>query len=101
VLDPELEVWVWAESPEVGRCLGWKGPLDIQSWLSDHGMWPKGNPKPENPKKAVELVLRYINKPRSSSIYQTLAENVSFQKCVDAAFRKFKEVMQNWFPRGA
>ena len=98
VLDPELEVWVWSESPEVGRCLGWKGQPDIRSWLSNQGMWPMGNPKPENPKKAIELVLRYVNKSRSSSIYENLAQNVSFQKCTDPAFIKFKEVLQNWFP---
>jgi hypothetical protein len=101
VLDPELEVWVWTESPEVGRCLGWKGQPDMRSLLSSKGMWQEGHAKPDNPKKAIEFVLRYTNKPRSSSIYESLAQNVSFQKCTDPAFIKFKEVLRNWFPKSA
>jgi hypothetical protein len=31
VIDPELEVWVWSDSPEVDRCLGWKSePRRVQ-----------------------------------------------------------------------
>ena len=100
VLDPELEVWVWSDSPEVDRCLGWKGqPHDLRGWLGNQGLWPHGSSKPGNPKRAVELALRQMNKPRSSSIYIQLAKSVSLQKCTDPAFNSFKEIMKKWFEK--
>ena len=27
VLDPELEIWVWSDSPEVDDVLGWRGRI--------------------------------------------------------------------------
>lgn len=98
VLDPELEVWVWSDSPHVGRCLGWRGQQpDLRTWLSQEGMWEPNASKPKHPKAAMELALRQVKKPRSSSLYQGLATSVSLQRCEDPAFGKFKSIMHNWF----
>lgn len=99
VLSPELEVWIWSDSPEVDRCLGWshKQP-DLRTWLREQGIWASQAPKPSDPKAAIELSLRRVRKPRSSSLYKQIAESVSFQRCDDAAFRRFLQVLQSWFP---
>lgn len=100
VIDPELEVWVWSESPEVANCLGWESSItDLRSWLTEKGLWPKYSRKPIDPKLAVEQVLRQVKKPRSSAIYKLLAQRVSFARCTDPAFLKFKRIMQHWFGR--
>ena len=70
-IDPELEVWVWSDSPHVDRCLGWEGEQpSLRAWLEEQGMWPPGEPKPQDPKLAVELALRRARKPRSSALYR-------------------------------
>ncbi|MEW5801241.1 MAG: hypothetical protein AB1847_03955 [bacterium] len=97
VLDPELEIWVWSNSPHVERCLGWEGKQPgLRAWLCSQGLWPDNSPKPSDPKKAVEQALCKAGKPRSSSLYEQMAKLVSFQRCTDQAFAKFKEVLQKW-----
>ena len=97
VLDPELEIWVWSNSPHVDRCLGWKGKQPkLRHWLCSQGLWPENKLKPSDPKKAIEQALRKVQKPRSSSLYEQLAKAVSLQGCTDRAFAKFKEVLQRW-----
>ena len=58
VIDPELEVWLWARSPHVADELGWKNGWDsLRTWLRDNEIWDDGAPKPGNPKEAVEKAL--------------------------------------------
>lgn len=100
VIDPELEAWVWSDSPEVVSCLGWTSDLaNLRRWLSKNGWWPSSSLKPPDPKLAVEQVLRKVRKPRSSAIYEQLARCVSFQRCTDPAFLKFRHIMREWFGR--
>ncbi len=99
VLDPELEVWVWSDSPEVARCLGWKSRQPcLREWLHGEGLWASDAAKPSAPKSATALALREVRKPRSSAIYARLAERVSFARCADPAFSRFKETLHSWFP---
>ncbi|MBM4091994.1 MAG: hypothetical protein FJ276_21565, partial [Planctomycetes bacterium] len=38
VIDPELEVWVWSDSPEVAQVLGWGGDEPpLADWLKTRG----------------------------------------------------------------
>ena len=84
VLDPELEMWVWTPSPWVERILGWEGRQpDLKTWLKDQGLWPDGSQKPAEPKAALEQALREVRQPRSSLLYQKLAEKVSLGACTD------------------
>jgi hypothetical protein len=95
---PELENWVWADSPHVPDVLGWKGPHGtLRQWLEARGFWPSGETKPTRPKEALEAVLRDRHKPRSSSIYLDLAGKVSLDRCTDRAFRKFRTTLLDWF----
>jgi hypothetical protein len=99
VLDPELEVWVFAASPHVERCIGWPaGGLHLRSWLAERGLWSEGQAKPTDPKAALELALRAIRKPRSSAIYKQLGERVGLQGCTDPAFAEFRDALRKWFP---
>lgn len=98
VLDPELEIWVWSNSPHVDRVLGWEGrEPKLRTWLSTEGFIQSGQPKPNQPKPAVEQALRLVRKPRSSAIYAEMAQHVSFRRCVDPAFLKFRQILQQWF----
>jgi len=45
----------------------------------------------------MEAALRVVRKPRSSVLYQRLAQKISFGRCTDEAFHKFKTTLQNWF----
>jgi hypothetical protein len=99
VISPELENWVWSDSPHVERALGWsRGPSPLRSWLQEKGFLEAGAAKPAQPKEAVELALKTVRTPRSSSIYLELARSVSTDRCIDPAFLKLKRCLREWFP---
>jgi hypothetical protein len=98
VIDPELENWLWSDSPEVDAALGWKGkPNPLRNWIRDQGFFEKDSLKPLSPKEAVESALKKVYIPRSSAIYRQIAGNVSFKRCTDPAFLKLKEKLIQWF----
>jgi hypothetical protein len=98
VIDPELEAWVWSDSPQIATVLGWEGTVSsIRGWLELQGHGGDALGKPLDPKGALERVLRELRTPRSSSMYFQLAEAVSLRRCRDPAFGKLKATFQNWF----
>ena len=97
VLDPELEVWIWGDSPHVASVLGWEGS-SVRAMLNDIGHLPDTGVKPDRPKEAMEAALRRKGVPKSSSLYKQLAEKVSLRRCSDPAFGRFKSILQEWFP---
>ncbi len=101
VIDPELEVWVWSDSPHVERCLGWEGRQpSLRDWIRQQGAWPSGHSKPPQPKRLVERALREVRMPRSSTIYTALATSVSVDRCQDAAFQNLRQILVGWFGGG-
>jgi len=99
VISPELENWVWSDSPHVERTLGWeRGPTPLRSWLQEKGLLEARAAKPARPKEAVELALKTVRLPRSSAIYFELARNVSTDRCTDPAFLKLRRCLREWFP---
>lgn len=99
---PELEIWVWSDSPNVDEHLGWRGrDPGLKHWLESNSLWNKDTPKPGDPKKAMVNALREARKPRSAAIFRKLAESVSLDRCQDAAFLKVKGILQSWFGSGA
>lgn len=100
VIAPELDVWVWSDSPWVDRILGWESRTpSLHKWLPTQGFTFADTGKPDHPKEAMEKALRVSRKPRSSSLYRQLAEKVSIDRCVDPAFLKLKSCLRNWFGR--
>lgn len=98
VLEPELEIWVWSDSPHVDRCLGWEAHQpDLRTWLRQQNLLAPNTLKPADPKQALEAALRAVKTPRSSAIYRQLAENVSFRHCVDRSFKRFRQILTEWF----
>jgi hypothetical protein len=99
LLVPELEVWVWSDSPQVTACLGWAGRQpSLREWLAGNDHWPPDQPKPHRPKEAMEAALRQVRKPRSSAIYLELAQKVSLQGHTEPAFLRLTQTLQRWFP---
>ncbi len=99
VVVPELEAWVWSDSPHVAEVAGWKnGNTRLRRWLQEEGWLNEGESKPERPKAAFESALRAAKKRRSSSLYLQIAQRVSLSRCEDRAFLEFKQIMRKWFP---
>lgn len=96
VLDPELEIWVWSDSPHVPEALG-VSSNDLESLLRAKYR-SEGQVKPNHPKKAMEEALLRSRTPRSSSIYFWLAQRVGVRRCSDPAFLRLKACLQQWFP---
>ena len=97
VFDPELEAWVFNDSPHVDRALGWAGrEPTLRAWLRDRGLMETGA-KPTDPKRAVEEALKFVNKPRSSAIYADLASKAGVSTCSDSSFAKFCRLLREWF----
>jgi len=101
VIKPELEMWVWSDSPHVSTTLGWKDKQStIQEWLTANTeFWPAGKDKPRRPKEALHESLRHARKSSSPSLFENLAGQVSVKRCKDRAFCKFKTVLKQWFGR--
>jgi hypothetical protein len=100
VIDPEIDIWVWSDSPHVDHELGWSNHVPaLRTWLREKGFLPRDVVKPQRPKEALETALREVKMPRSSAIYRALAEKVSLSRCTDPAFGKLKSVLQMWFPK--
>ncbi len=99
IIDPELEIWLWADSPRVEAELGWSGrDRPLRDWLHDNGWLKTGRRKPEKPKEALESVLREVRVPRSAAIYGRLARRVGLRQCEDPSFHRFCEILRTWFP---
>ncbi len=94
VIDPELEVWVWAGSSFVAQALGL---TDDQLHQVLARFTRDVNNKPSDPKKAMEDALRKARRPRSSAIYANLAAAVPFQACRDHSFVELKSTLVHWF----
>ena len=99
VLSPELEIWIWSDSPHVDEVVGWKNRNPkLRPWLIEQDYLQTGEVKPARPKEAFEAALREARKPRSASLYQQIAERVSLRRCTDTAFLELKSILNNWFP---
>ena len=102
VIDPELERWLWSDSPAVLKGLGWnRGYADLRAWPEEEGVWDHSSAKPRKPKAALNLTLRRRRRRRSARVYGALADQVSLVQCKDPAFGKLRTILQAWFPRAS
>lgn len=101
VIDPELEVWAFSDSPHVATTLAGGGSADaMRRALVEAGLWVEGESKPRDPKEAVRWLLRRSRQPLSSSIFRDLAGTVGFGRCSDRSFLRLKDLLQRWFGGG-
>ncbi len=98
VIDPELEGWLWSDSPNVLKGLHWRGAFDeLKSWLEQQEVWDHSSPKLHDPKAALRCTLRRTRRRKSARIFGEIANRASLKGCRDPAFRKLKSVLGGWF----
>ena len=101
VIDPELEAWVWSNSPHTARILGWKeeGYAELRTWLHDRNLWPVDDLKPPDPKEAFRRALKAKGLQRSPKRFENLARVVGLANCRDPAFMELAATLAGWFPK--
>ncbi len=98
VIEPELEAWVWSDSPNVDSELGWAGKdQTLREWLILENLLTANAIKTSDPKAAMERAMRQARKPISPHVFTRLAETVGLNRCEDRAFLKLKTVLQRWY----
>ena len=99
VIEPELEMWVWSESPNVGPILGWnEGNGALREWLREHNLWPHDEAKPPDPKFALKQAMREKKLSPTALTFKELSKRVSLPNCKDPAFREVCKTLRGWFP---
>lgn len=97
VLDPEVEVWIWQESPHVREALGFAPGESLRAAVSS-AAWPDDAAKPLRPKEALQQLLRARGKPFSKAIHRKIAEGTTIKRCVDPGLQQLREFLQRQFP---
>ena len=100
VIEPELESWVWGNSPWVARAVGWQDgdTNNLKAHVEKLGFQFNPLGKPEKPKEALEKILYETSIPRSASIYQQMAEKASWRDCKERSFLKLTQFLRERFP---
>jgi hypothetical protein len=99
VLVPEVDVWMWGSDNALRDVVGWTGSEGIRGWLHREGFAFDENDKPIRPKEAMDRLLKKVDKPRSSRLYEQITQKISLQNCADPSFRHLRTVLRDWFPR--
>ena len=99
VIEPELDVWVWGADNAVEAVIEWPAGKSVREWLREQGFTFEANEKPTRPKEALEAALRIPGLPRSSALYQTIAEKISLRRCGDEAFIRLRKQLLEWFAK--
>jgi hypothetical protein len=99
VIEPELDVWIWGADNAVEAVIEWPAGKGIREWLREQGFTFEANGKPTRPKEALEAALRIPDLPRSSALYETIAEKISLRRCGDEAFIRLRKQLIEWFPK--
>ena len=102
VIEPELEVWVWSDSPHVAEALGWQGrDPSLRTWLEAQGLWPRNQQKPPDPETAFRRAVRQVGVPPSAAVFRRLAETVGLLRCTDPSLLRLLSALRRWFARPA
>lgn len=97
-IDPELEQWIWQDSPILADELRHLGPVSLRSSLQARGLWPEGLLKPPTPKELFNQLRQENRVKKSSSIYKRIATAVPVAACQDNEFKRLVAQLQAWFP---
>lgn len=99
ILVPELESWVWSDSPQVDNALRWQEKnLTLRQWLRRNNWLQDETDKPQQPKEALDAALRHTAQSHSASLFKRLAEKVSVKRCNDPSFVCLCHTLREWFP---
>lgn len=98
-IEPEIENWVWSESPKMLRAMGWRESYpELKEFLNAKGLWPRQKLKPPDPKKAMRETMRAAREKRSPPIFFRIAEEANVRGCRDPAFNELLQTLREWFP---
>ncbi len=97
-IDPEIEAWIWSDSPHVATQLGWTSLQELRVWLESLSLWPDESEKPPDPKTAFLAATKEKRVTPSSAIFRQLAMQVSFKRCRDRSFNQLLCILRAWFP---
>lgn len=98
VIEPELDVWIWGADNAVQAAIEWPAGQSVRDWLREQGFAFEASGKPTRPKEALEAALSVIDMPRSSALYQRIAEKISLRRCADEAFARLRAQLIQWYP---
>lgn len=100
VVRPEVDVWLWSDSPHSANALGWPSWNELRPALEGQGWMGEDDVKPSRPKEAAEWALRHGagNVKRSSALYRKVAGKVSVRRCEDSALDTLLDALRRWFP---
>ena len=98
-VDPEIEAWVWSDSPRMLQVMGWKETYPkLRRFLNTKGLWPRQELKPPDPKRAMRETMRAARVKQSPPVFFRLAEEARVHGCQDPAFKEFLRTLREWFP---
>lgn len=97
-IEPELEQWIWQDSPVLADELRMDAPRGLKAALSERGLWPQDAAKPPLPKELFIQLRRENNVKLSSSVFKRIAAKVPVAACQDSEFRRLVNQLQLWFP---
>ena len=100
VIEPEVDAWLWTDSPHTPEALGWSSWQALRESLEPEGWLRPGEVKPRRPKEAAERALRLKGLSRSSDVYAQVAGRVSLPKCQEPSAITLIQTLRSWFPPG-
>lgn len=98
VIDPELEVLLWQDNPNIERALKHTGPPSLRDQLATDGKWPQGQAKPSGPKALMQGMILQKRIGAPVAVYSQIAGTVSTAACADPAFHRIRDALRAWFP---
>jgi hypothetical protein len=102
VVDPEIEIWVWATSPHVDEVLGWTGRSpSLRNGLMSQGFLTENQVKPSRPKEAFRAALRKSGIKPHAPIFGRLARVFGLEACRDRSFLRLQDLLRGWFGSAA
>ncbi len=99
VIDPELEIWLWQDNPNVERALNFSGG-SLRRHLEGTGAWPADAPKPTEPKETIQALVRQRSL-KTKVVYTRIADSISVHGCTDPSFELLAGSIRRWFPQEA
>ena len=97
-IEPELEQWIWQDSPILDDELRHAGPDSLRAALDARGLWPAHLPKPPSPKEIFNQIRHENRVKKSSSVFKRIAATVPVGACQDSEFHKLAAQLRSWFP---
>lgn len=97
-INPELEEWIWQDSPVLEKELRHSGPTSLRLSLAERGLWPANQTKPPSPKEVFLQIQEENRVKKSSAVFKRIAAAVPIAACTDSEFQRLIAQLRAWFP---